>query len=52
VEKHHVWLSDILLEADYAAGRLDVNGGLNVLRTMFPATGPAATPPESVDGVP
>ncbi len=26
VEKHHVWLSDALLEADYAAGRLDVEG--------------------------
>lgn len=32
VEKHHVWLSDALLEADYASGRLDVAGALAAVR--------------------
>jgi ATP-dependent helicase Lhr and Lhr-like helicase len=36
VEKHHVWLSDALLAADYAAGRLDVAGAREALR-MHPA---------------
>jgi ATP-dependent Lhr-like helicase len=33
VEKHHVWLSDPLLGADYASGRLDVVGALAAVRT-------------------
>lgn len=32
VEKHHVWLSDALLAADYASGRLDVAGALEAVR--------------------
>lgn len=32
VEKHHPWLSDALLAADYASGRLDVAGALEVVR--------------------
>jgi ATP-dependent helicase Lhr and Lhr-like helicase len=32
MEKHHRWLSDALLEADYAAARLDTDGALRVLR--------------------
>jgi ATP-dependent Lhr-like helicase len=31
VEKHHLWLSDALLAADYAAGRLDVEAAVDVL---------------------
>ena len=32
IEKHHVWLSDALLAADYASGRLDVEGALRAIR--------------------
>lgn len=42
VEKHHVWLSDPLLAADYASGRLDVAGALAAVRTecgLAPASG-------------
>lgn len=31
-EKHHVWLSDALLAADYASSRLNVQGALAALR--------------------
>lgn len=31
VEKHHVWLSDPLLAADYASARLDVPGAMRAL---------------------
>ncbi|HYW09210.1 MAG TPA: helicase-related protein, partial [Longimicrobium sp.] len=38
VEKHHVWLSDALLEADYASGRLDTAGALKTVRGATRAT--------------
>lgn len=42
IEKHHVWLSDDLLAADYAAARLDVAGARGALaRTL---AGSAAAP--------
>jgi hypothetical protein len=34
VEKHHVWLSDGLLAADYAAGRLDVEGARHAIAAV------------------
>lgn len=35
VEKHHAWLSDPLLEADYAAGRLDVEGARELVHATI-----------------
>ena len=51
IEKHHVWLSDALLEADYAAGRLDVEGGLDAVREISPSDGAGHRVPVSADGI-
>jgi hypothetical protein len=38
VEKHHAWLSDALLAADYAAARLDVDGARELLSASAAAS--------------
>ncbi|HEV3052837.1 MAG TPA: helicase-related protein, partial [Longimicrobium sp.] len=50
VEKHHVWLSDALLAADYAAGRLDVQGARDVLAASAAAGAPSLSR-ASADGI-
>lgn len=51
IEKHHVWLSDALLEADYAAGRLDVEGGLGAVGAVTSEAGSVTTARGSDDGI-
>jgi ATP-dependent Lhr-like helicase len=51
VEKHHVWLSDALLAADYAAGRLDVGGGHDVVRAASKSGGQDSASREVADGI-
>lgn len=53
VEKHHAWLSDALLAADYAAGRLDVEGACELVQaTVRQEPDPVAIMGNGITGPP